>query len=71
MRAVHRTTVVAHDHSKGVIGRDDGSANSERPADWWPEKPEIPEDAPEVKFRVVLASGASWIDVLSMLLRSC
>lgn len=53
-----------HDHSKNVIGRDDGSISEERPADWWPEKPTIPEDAPRVNFRVQLSSGKSFVDLV-------
>ena len=61
-RSLHRSPVCCHDHSKGIIGRDEGFLE-ERPADWWPERPEIPEDAPEVDFEVILASGNSRIQL--------
>lgn len=63
LRHIHRTALRGHDHSKGIIGRDDG-AIQERPADWWPERAAIPDDAPEVNFKVVLASGQSTIELV-------
>ncbi|KAJ1452077.1 hypothetical protein M885DRAFT_528120 [Pelagophyceae sp. CCMP2097] len=35
-----------------------------KPEGWWPDRPEIAEDAPEVKFNLILPSGQSTVELV-------
>eukprot|EP00039_Didymoeca_costata_P006056 m.87178 g.87178 ORF g.87178 m.87178 type:complete len:189 (-) comp13094_c0_seq1:1147-1713(-) len=61
--SIHTQAFLRHDHSKNIIGRDDGSSPNERPKDWWEVREEIPDDAPEVNFIIRTAAGRSDIAI--------
>eukprot|EP00040_Diaphanoeca_grandis_P038874 m.257594 g.257594 ORF g.257594 m.257594 type:complete len:208 (-) comp35462_c0_seq1:277-900(-) len=54
--SLHTKPALRHDHSKGIIGRDDGS--DERKADWWEERGPVDENAPDVEFVFVLGGSS-------------
>eukprot|EP00041_Stephanoeca_diplocostata_P011482 m.190363 g.190363 ORF g.190363 m.190363 type:complete len:218 (-) comp18556_c0_seq9:123-776(-) len=65
-RSLTITRVQPHDHSKGVIGRDDGEAERRGvdTSEWWEQRPPVPDDAPEVRIKVMMASGESSVEII-------